>query len=153
MQCSGLSRVSDVTPSLVQCGGLVQNLCHVILQIDGDWRYDSRHSQLVWSIDLIDGSNRNGAAEFVVPATDPGTFFPVEVSFSAPKTLCDIQVRNPLVQRNFEAGFLKRVAQLRFSRVIMLNLDRARYGQLCKEPMAWASLRGIEVEWFCGMLI
>ena len=63
------------------------------LQIDGDWRYDSRHSQLVWSIDLIDASNRSGAAEFVVPATDPGTFFPVEVSFSAPKTLCDIQVR------------------------------------------------------------
>ncbi len=61
-------------------------------QIDGDWRYDSRHSLLVWSIDLIDNANRSGAAEFVVPATDPGTFFPVEVSFSAQKTLCDIQV-------------------------------------------------------------
>ena len=66
------------------------------LQIDGDWRYDSRHSQLVWSIDLIDASNRSGAAEFVVPATDPGTFFPVEVSFSAQKTLCDIQVRHAM---------------------------------------------------------
>ena len=63
-----------------------------LLQIDGDWRYDSRHSLLVWSIDLVDNANRSGAAEFVVPATDPGTFFPVEVSFSAQKTLCDIQV-------------------------------------------------------------
>ena len=72
----------------------MQTCAHMLLvQIDGDWRYDSRHSQLVWSIDLIDASNRSGAAEFVVPATDPGTFFPVEVSFSAPKTLCDIQVR------------------------------------------------------------
>ncbi len=68
------------------------------VQIDGDWRYDSRHSQLVWSIDLIHASNRSGAAEFVVPATDPGTFFPVEVSFSAPKTLCDIQVSRGLGQ-------------------------------------------------------
>lgn len=63
------------------------------MQIDGDWQYDSRHSQLLWSIELIDGANRSGSAEFVVPSADPDSFFPVDVSFSAPKTLCDIQVR------------------------------------------------------------
>lgn len=46
---------------------------------DGDWRYDSRKSMLVWGIDLIDQTNKSGAMEFVVPATDSGSFFPIEV--------------------------------------------------------------------------
>lgn len=48
-------------------------------QLDGDWRYDARKGHLVWSIELIDASNASGALEFVVPAADPSTFFPVEV--------------------------------------------------------------------------
>ena len=34
---------------------------------------------LVWSIDLIDDTNRSGSMEFVVPATDADSFYPVEV--------------------------------------------------------------------------
>jgi hypothetical protein len=49
------------------------------LQVDGDWRFDSRRSALVWSIDLIDNTNRSGSLEFVVPACDPEVFYPVEV--------------------------------------------------------------------------
>lgn len=52
---------------------------HPTPQIDGDWRYDMRRSCLVWSIELIDASNRTGSAEFVVPAAQPDTFFPIEV--------------------------------------------------------------------------
>lgn len=48
-------------------------------QIDGDWRYDMRKSCLVWSIELIDDTNRTGSAEFVVPAAPSDAFFPIEV--------------------------------------------------------------------------
>lgn len=49
------------------------------MQIDGDWRYDMRKSCLVWSIELIDDTNRTGSAEFVVPAAAADNFFPIEV--------------------------------------------------------------------------
>lgn len=62
------------------------------MQADGDWRFDSRRSVIVWSIDLIDDTNRSGSMEFVVPATDADSFYPVEVSFSSNKTFCDIAV-------------------------------------------------------------
>lgn len=63
-----------------------------INQIDGEWRYDSRRSALVWTIDLIDDSNRNGSMEFVVPATDADTFYPIEVHFTSAKTFCEVTV-------------------------------------------------------------
>ena len=47
--------------------------------MDGDTQYDGRKSQLLWSIDLLDDSNRTGSLEFVVPAANPDAFFPVEV--------------------------------------------------------------------------
>eukprot|EP00249_Psilotum_nudum_P021249 c28034_g2_i1 orf=466-2034(+) len=61
-------------------------------QVDGDWRFDSRKSTLVWSIELIDNTNRSGSMEFVVPAADPSAFFPIAVTFSASKTFFDIKV-------------------------------------------------------------
>ncbi len=64
-----------------------------MVQVDGDWRYDARKSIMLWSIDIIDDSNRTGSLEFVVPNTRPESFFPVTVNFNATKTLC--QVRCP----------------------------------------------------------
>lgn len=63
-------------------------------QCDGEWRYDSRQSALIWSIELIDDTNRSGSLEFVVPAADPENFYPIEVSFSAAKTMCDIEIES-----------------------------------------------------------
>lgn len=60
--------------------------------IDGEWRYDQRRSLWIWTIDLLDQSNATGSAEFVVPAADPSSFFPISVAFTAPKTLCEISV-------------------------------------------------------------
>lgn len=68
----------------------------VVNQIDGDWRYDLRKSTLEWSIDLIDNTNRSGSMEFVVPAADPSSFFPIDVNFSASKIFCDIKVTGVL---------------------------------------------------------
>ncbi|GJP50247.1 hypothetical protein CLOM_g9386 [Closterium sp. NIES-68] len=59
---------------------------------DGEPRYDARRSVLEWCIDLIDNSNRNGSMEFVVPATNPDVFFPIEVRFTSAKTFCDVKV-------------------------------------------------------------
>nr|GME16138.1 coatomer subunit delta-like [Ipomoea batatas] len=67
-----------------------------IQQIDGDWRYDSRNSILEWSIVLIDASNRIGSLEFVVPAADPSSFFPISARFSSSKTFSDLKVTNIL---------------------------------------------------------
>lgn len=61
-------------------------------QIDGDWRYDMRKGVLVWSIEMVDDTNRTGSAEFVVPAAPADTFFPIEVEFTATKTICDVRV-------------------------------------------------------------
>jgi hypothetical protein len=51
-----------------------------------------RKSAWIWTIDLIDASNNSGSAEFVVPAADPAAFFPIDVAFSAARTLCDVAV-------------------------------------------------------------
>lgn len=67
--------------------------CAALLpQVDGDWRYDARRRVLLWTIDLIDDSNRSGSLELVVPAVDPEALYPIEVSFSSPATIADIAV-------------------------------------------------------------
>lgn len=60
--------------------------------MDGDWQFDSRKRLLLWKVDLVDESNKSGSMEFVLPATSPDSFFPVEVSFTANHTLCDVSV-------------------------------------------------------------
>ena len=60
--------------------------------VDGDWRYDAKRRAILWTIDLIDDSNRSGSAEFVVPAAPVDAFFPVDVSFVADATLAGVRV-------------------------------------------------------------
>lgn len=61
-------------------------------QCDGEWRFDSRRSALLWTIELVDDTNRSGSLEFVVPAADPEAFYPIEVSFSASHTFADVAI-------------------------------------------------------------
>lgn len=61
-------------------------------QIDGDYQYDARKSVWIWKIDILDSDNTSGSAEFVIPAANPSAFFPIQVSFTAKKTLCDLVV-------------------------------------------------------------
>ncbi|KAI0529192.1 hypothetical protein KFK09_001739 [Dendrobium nobile] len=65
-----------------------------VLQIDGEWRYNSRSSTLEWSILLIENTNRSGSMEFVLPPADPSAFFPINISFNAAKTFSDAKVVN-----------------------------------------------------------
>uniref|UniRef100_A0A7N0TBE8 Coatomer subunit delta n=1 Tax=Kalanchoe fedtschenkoi TaxID=63787 RepID=A0A7N0TBE8_KALFE len=67
-----------------------------VRQIDGEWRYDSRHSTLEWSILFIDNSNRSGSMEFVVPPADTDSFFPINVQFNATSVFSGLKVVNIL---------------------------------------------------------
>lgn len=64
----------------------------LVVQVDGEWRYDSRRSVLVWSIELIDDTNRSGSMEFVTSTAEADSFYPVEVHFTSNKTFCDIAI-------------------------------------------------------------
>ncbi|GAQ92052.1 Medium subunit of clathrin adaptor complex [Klebsormidium nitens] len=72
-------------------------------QIDGEWRYDPRRSVLEWQIVLIDDTNRSGSLEFAVPATDPQSFFPIDVKFAADKTFCDVKIKQVIKASSGEA--------------------------------------------------
>ena len=64
-----------------------------LLQAEGDYHYDSRKAQLLWSILLVDDTNRSGQLEFTLPGSYPeDAFFPVDVSFSAQHTLADVSI-------------------------------------------------------------
>ena len=61
--------------------------------MDGDYHYDTRKGQLLWSVELVDDSNRAGSLEFVLAANyPPDAFFPVDVSFAAQHTLADVRI-------------------------------------------------------------
>lgn len=60
--------------------------------VDGSYRFDQRQRVLLWEVDIIDDSNRNGSIELIVPSTDPSSFYPIEVNFVAEKTYCNIDV-------------------------------------------------------------
>jgi hypothetical protein len=61
-------------------------------QVDGDFTYDNKRHVLNWEVQLVDKGNRNGSMEFVVPATNGETFFPIDVNFTSNATLCDVKV-------------------------------------------------------------
>ena len=69
------------------------SVVNVCLQVDGDTHYEGRRGQLLWTIDLVDDSNRTGSLEFVVPASAGGNFLPIAVSFSSSEILCQLAVR------------------------------------------------------------
>ena len=47
---------------------------------------------VLWTIELIEDTNRSGAMEFVTPSADSDSFFPIEISFSTSKTFCEVEV-------------------------------------------------------------
>jgi len=59
---------------------------------EGDYRFDGRNGCLLWEIPLVDGSNRSGSMEFVVPACDTEAFFPIEASFHSNRIFCPVKV-------------------------------------------------------------
>ncbi|XP_041470208.1 coatomer subunit delta-like [Lytechinus variegatus] len=66
-----------------------------VSEVDGNYKHDSRHNMLEWSLPVIDTSNKTGSMEFAI-AGQPDDFFPITVSFISRKSYCDIQVEDVL---------------------------------------------------------
>lgn len=63
-----------------------------VAECDGDFRHDSRKNVLQWNIPIIDAANKAGSMEFSVPASIPGDFFPVQISFTSEIPYADLKV-------------------------------------------------------------
>jgi hypothetical protein len=81
-----------------------------IIDCDGDTTFDSRTNELLWRVTSMDSSNDNGALEFAVPQTNHQEFFPVNVNFTSPTTMCGMQVVEVLGEGNAPARFSKQCA-------------------------------------------
>jgi hypothetical protein len=58
----------------------------------GTHRHNSRRHQLEWVIDSISPGNPTGTFEFDLAKSEPASFFPTVVSFTADRSLADIKV-------------------------------------------------------------
>ena len=64
----------------------------VIAAIDGSHRHNAQEGTLLWTMDLLDQSNRTGSLEFNILSRDPEAFFPITVTFASTQLFCDVQV-------------------------------------------------------------
>ncbi|CAM9972561.1 unnamed protein product [Ascophyllum nodosum] len=63
-----------------------------IAAADGSYRHNSQEGTLVWSMDLLDQSNKTGSLEFNIASRDTEAFFPITVTFASKQLFCDVQV-------------------------------------------------------------
>lgn len=64
----------------------------VISECEGSYEYLRPKNVLLWTIPLIDETNKTGSLEFEVPNGDADHFFPVHVLFSSEQLYCQIGV-------------------------------------------------------------
>ncbi|CAN0055280.1 unnamed protein product [Ectocarpus sp. 8 AP-2014] len=63
-----------------------------IAAIDGSHRHLTQEGTLLWTMDLLDQSNRTGSLEFNIASRDAEAFFPITVTFASNQLFCDVQV-------------------------------------------------------------
>jgi len=63
----------------------------VVHDCEGDYSHDKK-GFLEWRLPLVDASNKTGTLEFTSNGGTADDVFPVTVSFTSPKTYCDISV-------------------------------------------------------------
>ncbi|VDN21246.1 unnamed protein product [Gongylonema pulchrum] len=64
----------------------------VISECEGSYEYVKSRSQLVWSLPVIDETNKTGSLEFSTPNGQSDHFFPVTVRFTSSDLFCDMAV-------------------------------------------------------------
>lgn len=69
----------------------------VVAECDGHYTHEARKNQLVWSLPLIDASNKSGSLEFSAPQSVPNDFFPLNVSFNSKCSYAKIKVTDVLL--------------------------------------------------------
>jgi hypothetical protein len=58
----------------------------------GDWSLNPSCHSLDWSIPLVTPSDSSGSLEFTVGGDDPGSFFPVKVTFVGQGSMAGLRV-------------------------------------------------------------
>ncbi|KAK6101761.1 Adaptor complexes medium subunit family protein [Brugia pahangi] len=66
----------------------------VISECEGTYEYVRSRSQLVWSLPVVDESNKTGSLEFSTPNGQADHFFPVTVRFTSTDLFCDMAVES-----------------------------------------------------------
>ncbi|KAF2882585.1 hypothetical protein ILUMI_23602 [Ignelater luminosus] len=69
----------------------------IVGECDGTYNHEARRNQLIWSLPLIDSSNKTGSLEFSAPKAIPNDFFPLNVSFNSKSTYAQIKVTEVLL--------------------------------------------------------
>lgn len=64
----------------------------VISECEGSYEYIKSKSQLLWTIAVIDESNKSGTLEFTTENGQAGHFFPVNMRFTSNDLYCDVAV-------------------------------------------------------------
>lgn len=78
-----------------------------IATIDGSHRHMTQEGTLLWTMDLLDQSNRTGSLEFNIASRDAEAFFPITVTFASNQLFCDVQVSFVVcLQNNGQVIFL-----------------------------------------------
>nr|CAD7460759.1 unnamed protein product [Timema tahoe] len=67
----------------------------VVSECDGEYTYEPRKNMLLWTLPIIDASNKSGAMEFSATAL-PGDFFPVTVNFVCKRSYANLKVTEVL---------------------------------------------------------
>uniref|UniRef100_A0A915B3A3 Coatomer subunit delta n=1 Tax=Parascaris univalens TaxID=6257 RepID=A0A915B3A3_PARUN len=66
----------------------------VISECEGSYEYIKSKSQLLWTIAVVDESNKNGTLEFTTENGQAGHFFPVNLRFTSNDLYCDVAVES-----------------------------------------------------------
>lgn len=69
----------------------------VVGECDGTYMHESRRNQLVWSLPLVDATNKSGSLEFNAPRAIPNDFFPVAVNFTSKSSYASIKVCDKVI--------------------------------------------------------
>jgi len=69
----------------------------IVGECDGTYSHEAKRNQLVWSLPLIDASNKTGSLEFSAPRAVPNDFFPLNVVFNSKSAYAQIKVTDVLL--------------------------------------------------------
>lgn len=68
----------------------------IVNECDGEYTHDPRKNVLLWTLPIIDSSNKSGTLEFSATAM-PGDFFPLLVHFVSKRSYADLKVTDVLL--------------------------------------------------------
>ncbi|XP_014206550.1 coatomer subunit delta [Copidosoma floridanum] len=69
----------------------------IVSECDGQYNHESRKNLLVWSLPIIDASNKSGSMEFAIANSRPSDFFPLHISFASKTSYAKINVTDVML--------------------------------------------------------